>query len=118
MHLTSRPLTLGITGVALAGVVAAVAAARTARAAQTAPPGAARPGSAGAGGPAGPPRPAETPAAPPAGYGTLQPAADRTSAVEQRRVDSVPAPALAWAPCRDAAECATAKLPLDYDQPA
>jgi pimeloyl-ACP methyl ester carboxylesterase len=43
--------------------------------------------------------------------------ADRTSAVEARRVDRVPTPRLGWFPCYDYAECATVRLPLDYDQP-
>jgi pimeloyl-ACP methyl ester carboxylesterase len=41
---------------------------------------------------------------------------DRTSAVEARRVDRVN-PKLTWTPCFDIAECATATVPLDYDQP-
>ncbi len=42
---------------------------------------------------------------------------DRTSAAESRRVDSVPTPRLAWSACFEIAECATVKLPLDYDRP-
>ncbi len=42
---------------------------------------------------------------------------DTTSAVEKKRVDSVPTPKPAWYPCYDYAECATVRLPLDYDQP-
>jgi len=46
---------------------------------------------------------------------------DVTSAVERRRVDRVATPRLAWKTCgRDwpaRAECATVKLPLDYDAP-
>ena len=45
------------------------------------------------------------------------PAADRTSAVESRRVDRVKTPKLNWYKCYDYAECATVRLPLDYDQP-
>lgn len=45
------------------------------------------------------------------------PRADRTSAVEARRVDRVPTPKLGWYPCYRYAECATVQLPLDYDQP-
>ncbi|MFG1604070.1 alpha/beta fold hydrolase [Actinoplanes sp. NPDC049265] len=41
---------------------------------------------------------------------------DRTSALEARRVDRVRA-RLDWTPCFDIAECATATVPLDYDQP-
>jgi pimeloyl-ACP methyl ester carboxylesterase len=42
---------------------------------------------------------------------------DRTSTAESRRVDAVPTPRLAWSACFEIAECATARLPLDYDQP-
>jgi len=49
-------------------------------------------------------------AAPAAGY-------DRTSTVESRRVDRVKTPKLDWYKCYDYAECATVRLPLDYDQP-
>jgi pimeloyl-ACP methyl ester carboxylesterase len=42
---------------------------------------------------------------------------DRTSKVEARRVGSVPTPKLGWYDCYDGAQCATALLPLDYDQP-
>jgi pimeloyl-ACP methyl ester carboxylesterase len=42
---------------------------------------------------------------------------DRTSAVEAQRVDRVPTPQLDWYSCYDIAECATVRLPLDYDQP-
>jgi pimeloyl-ACP methyl ester carboxylesterase len=41
----------------------------------------------------------------------------RTSKTEARRVDSVPTPKLGWYKCYEIAECATVKLPLDYDQP-
>lgn len=44
-------------------------------------------------------------------------ASDRTSPVEARRVDRVPTPRLGWYRCYDYAECATVKLPLDYDNP-
>ncbi|MER6000089.1 hypothetical protein ABT120_16065 [Nonomuraea angiospora] len=42
---------------------------------------------------------------------------DRTSAAESRKVDAVPTPVLAWSACFEIAECATVRLPLDYDQP-
>jgi pimeloyl-ACP methyl ester carboxylesterase len=42
---------------------------------------------------------------------------DRTSPVEAARVDRVPTPHLDWYGCYDYAECATVRLPLDYDQP-
>jgi hypothetical protein len=50
---------------------------------------------------------------------------DRTSAVEARRVDSVPTPKLAWRDCAlpvsvpvpAGVQCADAWLPLDYDEP-
>ena len=45
------------------------------------------------------------------------PRSDTTTALEKRRVDSVPAPVLAWEGCYEYAECATAQVPLDYDQP-
>jgi pimeloyl-ACP methyl ester carboxylesterase len=45
------------------------------------------------------------------------PAHDRTSAVEAQRVDRVPTPKLDWYSCYEIAECATVRLPLDYDQP-
>ena len=42
---------------------------------------------------------------------------DRTSAQERKRVDRVPTPRLGWYKCYDYAECATTRLPLDYDNP-
>jgi len=42
---------------------------------------------------------------------------DVTSVVERRRVDSVPTPTLRWYRCKKFAECATVRVPLDYDQP-
>jgi pimeloyl-ACP methyl ester carboxylesterase len=42
---------------------------------------------------------------------------DRTSTQESNRVDRVPTPKLGWFKCYDTAECATAQLPLDYDNP-
>jgi pimeloyl-ACP methyl ester carboxylesterase len=42
---------------------------------------------------------------------------DTTSPLERRRVDSVPTPKLRWYKCYGYAECATARVPLDYDQP-
>jgi pimeloyl-ACP methyl ester carboxylesterase len=50
-------------------------------------------------------------------YGGYPPSSDTTSAAERRRVDRVPTPTPAWAPCYELGECATVKLPLDYDQP-
>jgi len=41
----------------------------------------------------------------------------RTSDLERRRVDSVRTPALHWYPCYTWGQCATAKVPLDYDRP-
>ncbi|GIF10191.1 alpha/beta hydrolase [Actinoplanes teichomyceticus] len=41
----------------------------------------------------------------------------RTSKIESKRVDSVPTPKLGWYKCYEIAECATVKLPLDYDKP-
>jgi pimeloyl-ACP methyl ester carboxylesterase len=40
-----------------------------------------------------------------------------TSATERRRVDSVKTPRLNWYSCYDWGQCATAKVPLDYDSP-
>ncbi len=42
---------------------------------------------------------------------------DKTSALEARRVDRIKAPKLDWYQCFGDAECATARLPLDYDNP-
>ncbi|SCL60336.1 alpha/beta hydrolase [Micromonospora peucetia] len=42
---------------------------------------------------------------------------DRTSPQEARRVDRVPTPDLDWYACYDYAECATVRLPQDYDKP-
>ncbi|MFI7600311.1 alpha/beta hydrolase [Actinoplanes sp. NPDC049681] len=44
-------------------------------------------------------------------------APDSTSEQEMQRVDRVPAPDLAWFKCYGKAQCATAHLPLDYDDP-
>lgn len=55
----------------------------------------------------------------PAGTRTLQLAqgGDTTSPIEKKRVDSVPTPKLGWYACFRIAECATLRLPLDYDKP-
>jgi pimeloyl-ACP methyl ester carboxylesterase len=48
------------------------------------------------------------------------PAPDRTSAVEARRVDSLPTPKITWFDCSivtPRADCGTVRLPVDYDQP-
>ncbi|MEU7908909.1 alpha/beta hydrolase [Actinoplanes sp. NPDC049118] len=42
---------------------------------------------------------------------------DVTSEQEAERVDRVPTPALRWYNCYGPAQCATARLPLDYDDP-
>ena len=42
---------------------------------------------------------------------------DRTTPAQARLVDRVPAPVLHWRPCRKTAQCATARLPLDYRHP-
>lgn len=42
---------------------------------------------------------------------------DHTTPTEAKRVDSVPTPKLGWYKCYDFAQCATVKLPLDYDKP-
>lgn len=46
---------------------------------------------------------------------TAGPAA--TSELERKRVDSVPTPDLGWYSCYGGVECATTRLPLDYDEP-
>lgn len=57
-------------------------------------------------------------AAPSAGVSAAVSAASaRTSAAERRRVDSVATPKLRWYSCYGWGQCATAKVPLDYDQP-
>lgn len=40
-----------------------------------------------------------------------------TSATERRRLDKLPTPKLGWYKCYEIAECATVKVPLDYDKP-
>jgi pimeloyl-ACP methyl ester carboxylesterase len=45
------------------------------------------------------------------------PAHDVTTPTEAKRVDRVPTPKLDWYDCYGRAQCATAKLPLDYDAP-
>lgn len=40
-----------------------------------------------------------------------------TSALEQRRVDRVPTPTLAWQDCGDGFDCTSVDLPRDYDRP-
>ncbi|GAA4240713.1 alpha/beta hydrolase [Actinomadura meridiana] len=45
------------------------------------------------------------------------PVGDTTSPVEKKRVDGVPTPELGWYKCYSTAECATVRLPLDYDHP-
>lgn len=44
-------------------------------------------------------------------------AAAVTSQREAERVDRVPTPKLRWYACRGGAQCATVRLPLDYDEP-
>jgi pimeloyl-ACP methyl ester carboxylesterase len=44
-------------------------------------------------------------------------AAARTGSLETSRVDSVATPKLGWYSCYRWAQCATAKVPLDYDRP-
>jgi pimeloyl-ACP methyl ester carboxylesterase len=93
MSLTPRLTALGVVSVLLAGAFAAPASAApttvTRVAAATADPAAV----------------------------TLASTYARTSALEHKRVDSVKTPKLAWYKCYDWAQCATARVPLDYDQP-
>ncbi|GIM88433.1 alpha/beta hydrolase [Paractinoplanes toevensis] len=42
---------------------------------------------------------------------------DRTGAAERHRVDAVATPKLRWYSCYGWGQCATAKVPLDYDRP-
>jgi pimeloyl-ACP methyl ester carboxylesterase len=58
-----------------------------------------------------------TAAGTPSAAGTTVVAADRTSSREARRVDAVPTPRLRWYRCYRSYDCATVRLPLDYDQP-
>jgi pimeloyl-ACP methyl ester carboxylesterase len=44
-------------------------------------------------------------------------AGDTTTTIEQTRVDRVPTPQFDWFPCFESGECATVKLPRDYDEP-
>ncbi len=60
---------------------------------------------------------AAEPTAPPAAA-PAAPRSDITSATERRRVDRVPAPALRWRTCYGTAQCATVRLPRDYDKPS
>ncbi|MEU4641137.1 alpha/beta hydrolase [Micromonospora sp. NPDC023814] len=60
--------------------------------------------------------PAAAAAPSPTGWGRPV-TSDRTSPEEARRVDRVPTPDLDWYACYDYAECATVRLPLDYDRP-
>ncbi len=41
----------------------------------------------------------------------------KTSAIEAKRVDSIPTPKLDWFECYGAYQCASTRLPVDYDQP-
>ncbi|MFI7517014.1 alpha/beta hydrolase [Micromonospora echinofusca] len=56
-------------------------------------------------------------AAPSPAAGDRPVTSDRTSPQEARRVDRVPTPTLDWYACYEYAECATVRLPRDYDQP-
>ncbi|GAA2698045.1 hydrolase [Actinoplanes palleronii] len=60
---------------------------------------------------------AATVQATPAGAAAVQATPAKTSKAERKRVDSVPTPKLGWYKCYGIAECATVKLPLDYDKP-
>jgi pimeloyl-ACP methyl ester carboxylesterase len=89
MPLTTRLLAVGITGAVLAGALNAPAVA--------------------------------APAAPAPATGTasaVRAVAARTGATEARRVDRVKTPKIKWYPCYGWAQCATVKVPRDYDRPA
>jgi len=53
----------------------------------------------------------------PASPASARASVDKTSAKERARVDKVPTPRLGWYKCYETAECATTRLPLDYDKP-
>ncbi|RSM53692.1 peptidase S33 family protein [Actinoplanes sp. ATCC 53533] len=53
----------------------------------------------------------------PAGAAVAIAAGDVTSQQEAERVDRVPTPELKWYACSGLAQCATVRLPLDYDEP-
>jgi pimeloyl-ACP methyl ester carboxylesterase len=48
---------------------------------------------------------------------TLAATSDVTSTLERRRVDRVPTPKLDWFSCSSMVDCATVRLPRDYDTP-
>lgn len=91
MLITSRLLAVGVTGIVLAGTL-------------TGPVLAA---------------PATTAAAPDSAStaAVVRAAAAKTSTVEKKRVDRVKTPKPRWYKCYDWAQCATVKVPLDYDRP-
>ncbi len=91
MPLTTRLLAVGITGVVLAGALNAPALAAPV------PPAALAPATATA--------------------SAVRAPAARTSAAEARRVDRVKTPKIRWYTCYGWAQCATVKVPLDYDRP-
>jgi pimeloyl-ACP methyl ester carboxylesterase len=93
MPLTTRLLAAGITGVVLAGTLNAPALAAPV------PPAA--------------PAPAPATVTAPA----VRAHSARTNAAEARRVDRVKTPKINWYKCYDWAQCATVKVPLDYDHP-
>jgi pimeloyl-ACP methyl ester carboxylesterase len=53
----------------------------------------------------------------PAAPAVAAPATDVTSQQEAERVDRVPTPDLGWFACYGRGQCATVRLPLDYDEP-
>jgi hypothetical protein len=60
---------------------------------------------------------ARPPAATAAAASPARTTPDRTAPAQARLVDRVPAPVLHWRACRKTAQCATARLPLDYRHP-
>ncbi|MDY7083685.1 MAG: alpha/beta hydrolase [Actinomycetota bacterium] len=99
MSLTSRLLAAGVAGLVMAGALVPPAAA-TGRS----------PGSAASGA-------SDLVAASGASDVVATAKTARTSAQERRRVDPVATPKLRWYSCYSWAQCATAKVPLDYDHP-
>ena len=57
------------------------------------------------------------PAGPAVAAAAIATAGDVTSQQEAERVDRVPTPDLKWYACYGRAQCATVRLPLDYDEP-
>jgi pimeloyl-ACP methyl ester carboxylesterase len=99
MHLTTRLVAAGITGMLVAGAAQLPARATPAPATPTPVTAATATSTRGA-----------------AGYPATS-GHDRTGRLEKHRVDAVRTPVLRWYRCYSNAECATVRVPLDYDTP-